>query len=105
MLTCWNVTLTSCAPVIVTVQVDVVTLAHAPPHVGNSPGSEVAVSATFVPLGNEAEQPDGQPTPVGVLVTLPEPVTLTRSANTGVKLALTLCAAVIDTIHVGPDVD
>jgi hypothetical protein len=52
-------------------------------------------------------QVDGQSTPAGALVTLPEPepVTLTWSPKTGVKVALTFCAAVMDTVHVGPWLD
>src|SRR5205807_1996041 len=47
----------------------------------------------------------GQSTPAGTLATLPGPVTLTWSPNTGVKLALTLCAAVMATVQLGPVLD
>jgi hypothetical protein len=43
--------------------------------------------------------------PAGALVTVPGPVTLSWSPKTGVKLALTLCAAVMDTVHVGAWLD
>ena len=43
--------------------------------------------------------------PPGALVTLPAPVTLTWSPETGVKVAATDCAAVMETVQLGPVVD
>ena len=105
-----KVTLTSWAAVIDTVHVAVVTKPQAAPHCGNSPRGEVAVRTTLLPLGNMAVHADGQSMPGGVLPTVPtvpgtESVRLTRSANAGVKVTVTVCAAVIDTVQVGPVVD
>ena len=101
-----NVALTVCAPVMVTVQLDPVVDAHAPPQAENIlPGDGLVVSTTLLPPGKLAAQTDGQSTPAGALPILPAPATLTWSPNTGVKVALTSCASVIKTVQVGPVVD
>jgi hypothetical protein len=43
--------------------------------------------------------------PAGALVTVPAPVTLTWSAKTGTKVALTFCPAVMDIVQVGVVLD
>jgi hypothetical protein len=107
-----NVAVTVCAAVIDTVQVVPVVAWQAPPQPenmlpkdGNSLCAGAAVSTTLVPLGNAAAHADGQSTPAGALATLPGPAMLTWSAKTGVKVAPTLCAAVMDTVQVGPVLD
>ena len=107
-----NVTVTSWGAVIDTVQVLPTADAQAPPQLGTSPGGELAVRMTLVPLGNVAVHADvAQSMPAGSLVTLPivalvpELARFTRSANAGRKMALTVCAAVIATVQVGALVD
>src|ERR671932_2731451 len=98
-----KVALTLCASVIDTVQVGPELAWHAPPQAEKTLVCDgVAVSTTLLPLGNVAAQADGQSTPAGTLATLPPPATLTWRAKTGTKVALTLCAAVMDTVQVGP---
>jgi hypothetical protein len=101
-----NAALTVCAPVMVTVQLDPIVDAHAPPQAENTlPFDGLAVSTTLLPPGKLAAQANGQSTPDGALATLPAPATLTRRANTGVNVAVTLCTAVMDTVQVGPALD
>ena len=101
-----NVALMVCAPVIITVQLDPFVDAHAPPQaVKTLPCDGVAVSTTVVPPVNAAAHADGQSTPAGALATLPAPVTFTWRASKGVNVAVTLCAAVMDTAQVGPALD
>ena len=60
---------------------------------------------TLVPLGKSALQAEPHEIPAGALVTLPEPLVLTWRANSGVNVALTVCAAVIATMQVAAFVD
>jgi len=69
------------------------------------PAAGVAVKVTAVPLANGAEQVVPQETPVGALVTVPDPVPalLTVSVNVcSAKVAVTVCAALIVTVQVLP---
>src|SRR5215831_3319694 len=69
------------------------------------PAAGVAVNVTAVPLANGAEQVVPQETPVGALVTVPDPVPalLTVSVNVcSAKVAVTVCAALIVTVQVLP---
>jgi hypothetical protein len=108
MTICENVTLTSWAAVIDTVHVSVVLDLHAPPQADTKLLSDgVAVSTTLVPPWKSALHVVPHEIPRGALVTLPAPLpeTLTRSLNTGVKVAVTACASVIETVQVSPVVD
>lgn len=78
--------------------------AHEPPQLEKfEPLAAVAFKETEVPVANDAEHPlvPVQFNPVGVEVTVPEPVRATCKATVGVavKAALTLCAALIDTVQ------
>ena len=59
-------------------------LAHAPPQLLNvPPEAAVAISVTVLPSGNPVEQVVPQSIPAGLDVTLPLPLTLTLSTETG----------------------
>jgi hypothetical protein len=64
-----------------------------------------AVRVTFVPLAKFAEHAVGQFTPAGLLVTVPVPVPASVTASVNplavLKVALTVTAAAIGTVHVG----
>ena len=101
-----NVALTFCATAMDIVQVGPVVDLHAPLQAEKTlPSDGLAVSTMLVPLGKSALHVVPHEMPAGALVTLPEPVTLTWSPKTGVKVALTLCAAVMGTLHVGVVLD
>ena len=65
------------------------------------PAAAAAVSVTEVPSLNCAEQVEPQLTPLGELVTVPEPVPdlETVSVRWGVKVAVTALSAPIATVH------
>jgi hypothetical protein len=96
----------------VTVHVELVLPAHAPPdHWKNTPiGDAAADSVTLDPVGKSNTQvaPDAQEIPAGADVTVPvpgSPATLTVSwvvgggGGVGVNVAVTLCAALMVTAH------
>ena len=68
--------MTAVAALIVTAHVAVPL--HAPPQPVNvKPAAGVSASVTSAPCAKDAEQVDGQLIPTGLLLTVPEPVTVT----------------------------
>src|SRR2546426_3524880 len=97
-----NVAVTAWATLIVTTQLPV-PLHPAPLQPVNAdPLAGVAVNVTDVPLTNAALHVAPQLMPAGLLVTvpLPLPADVTLRVYSGVKLALTACAALIVTMQV-----
>src|SRR5206468_12278323 len=66
------------------------------------PAAGLAVRVTAVPLAKLAEQVATQLIPVGLLITVPDPVpaSVTVSAKVGAKAAVTVVAAETVTTHV-----
>lgn len=95
-----NVAVTELVPVSVTVQVVVPVQPDQPPNVSFVAGVSVNVICVF--CGNEAEQVVGQLIPAGLLVMVPLPVPAVVTVNPipGLKVALTVAAAVRVTLHV-----
>jgi len=94
---------TARAALIVTLQVVVVPVQLPLQPVKREPVVGAAVKVTMVPLLNDPEQVVPQSIPAGELMTVPLPVPalVTVSAKDGkVKVAVTVCAALIVTLHV-----
>ena len=95
---CANVAVTLCAVFIVTTQLP--KPLQAPPQpLKPKPFAGVAVSVTCVPWARFSLQVDGQLIPIGELVTVPLPVTLTDNATSCTNVAVTDSAAFIVTVQ------
>ena len=95
---CANVAVTLCAAVMLTTQLP--TPLQAPPQPEKpQPSAGVAVNVTCVPPVKLALHVDGQLIPVGELVTVPLPVTLTDNVAFCTNVAVTDSAAFIATVQ------
>ncbi len=95
---CVNVAVTDSAALMVTMQLPV-PLQAPPQPVNVQPLVGASFSVTCVPLPKFALQVEPQLMPVGELVTVPLPVSLTESVNSCVKVADTLFAALMVTMQ------
>jgi len=97
-----NVPVTDCAILIVTVQLPVPVQPPPPLHpIKSEPGAALADKVTLVPLAKLALQVPGQLIPVGMLVTVPEPLPaiVTDNAKLITNVAVTVCAILIVTVQ------